>query len=80
MYTCHISLYLAYAMAIYCIASLYYFIVTRSIGTPFNDSLTKEQQEIKKKSSTQRANIFCIGIAIGLGTIIVWRPFQKCVK
>ena len=39
---CIMSNYLAYAMATYCIASLFYIIRTRSIGTPFNDSSNKK--------------------------------------
>ena len=38
---CKISIYLAYAMAIYTIASIYYMIRTRSVGTPFKDSLSE---------------------------------------
>ena len=51
MEMCRVSLYLAYAMAIYCLASLYYLVRTRSIGTPFNDSLTPKQIAIKDKSA-----------------------------
>ena len=36
-----ISTILAYAMSIYVIASIYYMVRTRSIGTPFKNSLTK---------------------------------------
>ena len=42
------SIYLAYGMAIYCIASIYYLVRTRSVGTPFKDSLTPKQIKIKK--------------------------------
>ena len=47
---CLISWWLAYAMAIYCIASLYYYIKSRNVGTPFKDSLTKKQIKIKEES------------------------------
>ena len=52
------SIYLAYAMAVYCAASLYYIIRTRSVGTPFRDSLTPKQIKIKKESANIRRNIF----------------------
>ena len=52
--------------------------MTRNIGTPFRDSLTKEQIEIKQKSSGVRKRIFITGIAIGLGLLIIIRPFASC--
>ena len=39
---CEISVLLAYGMSAYIIASIYYLIFTRAVGTPFNDSLTKK--------------------------------------
>ena len=78
MDTCEISVYLAYGMAIYCIASLYYFIRTRSVGTPFNDSLTPKQEKIKAESVKVRRNIFYQGIAISIVAMLVLRPFSQC--
>jgi len=78
MANCTVSVYLAYAMAVYTIASLFYLFSTRSAGTPFNDSLTKKQQAIKAKSSTKRRNIFYKGIALGAILMLVFRPFKEC--
>ena len=58
MNRCEVASWLAYAMAIYCIASIYYCLRTRTIGTPFKDSLTKKQLEIKRKSAAERKKIF----------------------
>ena len=69
---------LAYAMLIYVIGSIYYLVMTRNIGTPFRDSLTKEQLGIKQQAATQRRNIFYTGCAVGLGISILLRPFNKC--
>lgn len=69
---------LAYAMLIYSFASLYYIINTRSIGTPFKNSLTPKQIKIKKTSSNIRRNIFRNGIMIALIFIILMRPFKSC--
>ena len=44
---CRMSIYLAYGMAIYCISSIYYLVRTRSVGTPFKDSLTPKQKKVK---------------------------------
>ena len=41
-------------MLIYIIASIFYLLATH-IGTPFTDSLTAEQNEIKSKSSRTRS-------------------------
>ena len=78
MKTCKISTYLAYAMLIYCISSIYYLLRTRQIGTPFHDSLSLEQLQIKAKSANTRRNIFLQGLAVGLLVIVVLRPFKNC--
>ena len=75
---CSISIYLAYAMAIYVVASIFYLLLTRNIGTPFNDSLTPEQVKIKKNASTIRGRIFYMGIFGGLILSFIFRPFKKC--
>jgi len=73
------SIYLAYAMATYCVATLYYLIRTRKVGTPFKNSLTPKQVKIKKESSTVRRNIFYQGIAGGAVILFFFQPFKKCV-
>jgi len=73
------SIYLAYGMAIYCISSVYYLLRTRSVGTPFNDSLTPKQIKIKKESATVRRNIFYQGIAGAAAVLFFFQPFKKCV-
>ena len=75
---CKISIILAYAMSIYALSSIYYFIRTRSIGTPFKNSLTKAQLIIKNKSSKVRSNIFYQGIGISFIALLIFRPFSKC--
>lgn len=78
MNRCEVSTYLAYGMSIYCIASLFYYIRTRSIGTPFKDSLNKKQLEIKKKSVKVRKQIFIQGLMIGIAVLLFFQPFKKC--
>ena len=75
---CKISVFLAYGMAIYVFASIFYLIFTHNIGTPFKDSLTQRQLNIKKQASSQRGKIFCYGIITGLIVCIIWRPFKLC--
>ena len=71
---CVMSNYLAYAMATYCVASLFYIVRTRSAGTPFNDSLTKKQLELKAESATVRRNIFYQGLQKTLPQEFFHRP------
>jgi hypothetical protein len=79
MKNCTISVYLAYTMAAYFFSSIYYLIVSRFVGTPFYDSLTKKQQEIKSKSVKTRRNIFYQGMIISLLGLIFFKPFHSCV-
>jgi len=73
------SIYLAYGMAIYCIASIYYLVRTRSVGTPFKDSLTPKQIKIKKESANVRRNVFYQGIAGSAIILFFFQPFKKCI-
>ena len=62
---CIVPFYLAYLMAIYLFASIYYLLKTRTIGTPFRDSLTQEQLMIKMVASEVRSRIFLNGVLLG---------------
>ena len=75
---CKISVYLAYGMAVYCLACIYYLVMTRNIGTPFRDSLNENQIKIKMESAAIRRNVFYQGIAAGLVSMIVFRQFKSC--
>ena len=79
MDVCRMSIYLAYGMAIYCIASIYYLVRTRSVGTPFKDSLTPKQMKIKKESANVRRNVFYQGIAGSAIILFFFQPFKKCI-
>lgn len=75
---CKIYTPLAYAMFIYIIGSIYYLIATRNIGTPFKNSLSKRQLQIKANAVKQRKNIFYIGCGIALLLVFIFRPFKNC--
>ena len=79
MKNCTISVYLAYTMAAYFFSSIYYLIVSRFVGTPFYDSLSKKQQEIKNKSVKTRRNIFYQGMIISILGLIFLKPFHNCI-
>ena len=78
MKTCEVSKVLAYAMAVYTVASLYYITRSRSVGTPFKDSLTESQLQIKEESKKVRKKIFCEGIMISLIGLYIMKPFKSC--
>ena len=75
---CEVPIFFAYFSLIYIFASIYYIILTMCIGTPFKDSLTDEQLEIKKKSIKKRGDIFCCGLVIGIIVIYMIQPFKRC--
>jgi hypothetical protein len=75
---CQVSKYMAYAMAIYTLASIYYLARSRSVGTPFNDSLTEEQKRIKKESADVRKQLFVEGVALAAVLVYLSQPFKAC--
>lgn len=75
---CKLYTPLAYAMFIYIAGSIYYLIMTRHIGTPFKNSLSRRQLEIKAKAVQERKTIFYTGCGIALLAAIFFRPFKRC--
>ena len=75
---CVVPIYLAYLMAIYLMASVYYLVMTAKIGTPFKDSLTEEQLAIKKREAGKRKEIFLTGVILSGILLIYSEPFKKC--
>lgn len=78
MNNCAISVNLAYGMIMYIIASIFYLLKTRNIGTPFNDSLTEEQRKIKQESANIRRNVFYQGLLLAAGAIYFIK-FEPCL-
>lgn len=73
MKTCQVYVPFAILAIIYIIASGYYVIRTRSIGTPFNDAL-KEYPElvvIKQQSAKQRYRIFYEGLVMAVIILLI---------
>ena len=75
---CTISKYLAYGMLAYTFASIYYMVMTRNIGTPFRDSLSPEQLQIKGEAASLRGSIFYQGIGLAIVLIFLFKPFEEC--
>ena len=70
----------AYLFTAYTLASVYYLIMTHDIGTPFKDSLTSEQIELKKKASLVRGYTFFMGIVISVIFLLLTQPYSLCEK
>ena len=75
---CIMSSYFAYTMVIYCLASIYYYVRTRGIGQPLNESLSAKQKKIKEESSRKRRNIFLEGLGISFIVMLLIKPFNSC--
>ena len=67
----------AYIALIYIISCIIYLIMTRDIGTPFNDALMAypNLEKIKESSTKIRSNIFYMGVLVAIILIIIIRPF-----
>ena len=77
--SCKVPIYLAYAMAAYSLASLFYMVSTRNVGTPLKDSYSKEQLTIKYKSKKVRGNIFYMSLLAAIVILFLVKPFHKCL-
>jgi hypothetical protein len=72
---CKIPIFFAYFMIAYCVACTYYLLTTRDLGTPFMDSLSEEQTQIKKDSTFKRKKAFITGLIIGAILLFIFKPF-----
>ena len=58
------------------VASIFYSMSTRNVGTPFMDSLNMNQLRILRKSSEVRKSKYMTGTFIGiLVAIVLWRYY-----
>lgn len=62
---------------VYAFACAFYVIATRSLGTPFADSLSDSQREVKRRSAQTRGRIFALGIVVGILATASWSPFRR---
>lgn len=61
----------------YFVACCFYLIATRGLGTPFNDSLTPEQVQIKKESAAKRSKIFMASFAVSSLAVLAFYLVDK---
>lgn len=62
---------------VYTFACLFYIVVTRFMDTPFNDSLTSAQKDLKNASSKKRGFVFLAGVFLSCLLLFVSDPFSK---
>ena len=68
--------FLAYIALAYLIASAVYLVASACcLDTPFKNSLTDEQKNIKQLSAKVRKNVFCVGLLAAVVSLMVLRPF-----
>ena len=69
---------LAYVAIGYMGASLLYLVIVAvmDFGTPFNDSLSAEQQRIKKGSASKRRAAFSVGVLVMVLLLSIQRPLR----
>ena len=67
----------AYAAAAYLGACIFYLIATKCYGTPFNDTLTDHQRQIKVISARKRASAFTVGLILSIIVLAIWQPFKS---
>ena len=80
MSECKVSIVLAYFASIYIIASIIYLLITKSLGTPFNDAIQKYPELVEiKKSSIERRDVFLQGLGVSIIIMCLLQPFSKCI-
>ena len=67
---------LAYVALAYTLASLGYLVMTRRFGTPFVDSLTPAQRELKARSAARRRDAFLTAALLATALLLVLRPLR----
>ena len=70
---------LAYVALAYLFTCIGYLAVVHcgGVGSPFNDSLTPEQREIKKRSAHTRSRIFWGALLVSVLVLAVLRPLRR---
>lgn len=58
----------------YLLATISYFVITRFMRKPLEESLTEEQQMIKSKSTKVRGAVFGISFAAMIFILMIMRP------
>lgn len=68
---------LSHVALVYLIACSVYVVATVRLGTPFKDSLTARQRELKSLAAHTRGKIFLLGVVVGLVVVFKRPPFRR---
>lgn len=74
---------LAYVAAAYLIASIFYMIGARYVGSPWKEAMKRIPEEllaIRAQSVETRRNLFLGSLGAAILTLLLWRPFQENVS
>lgn len=66
----------ASAALVYALASVGYLALTRSMGTPFHDSLTPPQLAILAEAKAKRWHAFEMAFMASVVAVAAWQPFD----
>jgi len=68
---------LASLALVYALASVGYLVLTRSLGTPFHESLHPTQLEILAEAKAKRLHAFEMAAMASVVAVAAWQPFQS---
>ena len=68
---------LSHISIVYVIACIVYMIFSKHLGTPFKDSLTREQKRLKEQSSHIRGQLFLLGLVAGFLIVFKMKPYKS---
>lgn len=69
---------LAYLCIVQLVATGVYLVMSSGMDTPFKNAVTQYPHlvAIKKGSAAKRRNLYLLGLAVGVGAVALWRPFE----
>ncbi len=81
MKVCTVSVLLAYLASVYILASVFYILVTRQLGTPFKNAIKKypNLMKIKSRAVKQRRFAFYSGVILSIAGLYFFQPFGECL-
>lgn len=74
---CHLRRALSSSACVYLFACAWYVVMTRGMPTPFADTLTKIQKQIKRESSQIRLLVFSQGVFLGIVMLLYSSVFSS---
>ena len=69
---------LAYLCLVQATAAVVYLVLSAGMDTPFKNAVLQYPHlvAIKRGSASKRRNLYLLGLAVGLGVVVAWRPFD----